>query len=209
VRALHDVREQLSKIDRKHPAGAKRMKFEQTDLDTCIRLLDACTMEPPSAEATASNVGARRSTLFLPGDGQRIHSPAQIIESECPCATGSKFAQWLNLDCGIGHFIVTNNTIFDYVDQVIPSVLHSLKFSLLSACRASPIEPVNILRGVMDAESLGTLRVARTADDFLNPMPSSAEPSSTPQAWDMTDKHRVLRLLPSKALHVAAVKSAI
>ena len=164
-------------------------------------------MEPPPAEATTSNVGPRRSTLFLPGGGRRIESPAQIMDSGCPCAAGSKFAQWLNLDCDIGHFIVTNNTIFDSLNQVIPIVLHSLKFKLLSACRASPIEPINILRGVIDGDSLGTLRVAGTAEDYLKPL--SAEPSSTPEAWDMTDKHRVLWLLPTRDLHVATVTSAI
>ena len=51
---------------------------------------------------------------------------------------------------------------------------------------------------MIDAESLGTLRVARTAADFLTHL--SAEPSSTPQAWDLTDKHRVLWLLPTKSL---------
>ena len=84
------------------------------------------------------------------------------------------------------------------MEQVIPTVLHALKFRLISACRTSPIELHNILRGVIDAESLGTLRVAGTAADFLTHL--SAEPSSTPQAWDLTDKRRVLWLLPTKSL---------
>ena len=207
VDALQVVRTWLINIDKRQPEGGKQAKFVQVEFETCIRLLDACIMKPPPAEATTSNVGPRRSTLFLPGDGRRIESPAQIMDSGCPCVAGSKFAEWLNLDCQIGHFIVTNNTIFDSLNQVIPIVLHALKFKLLSACRASPIEPINILRGVIDADSLDTLRVAGTAEDFLKPL--SAEPSSTQDAWDMTDKHRVLWLLPTRDLHVAAVRSAI
>ncbi|MFM7985735.1 MAG: hypothetical protein ACKPKO_41120, partial [Candidatus Fonsibacter sp.] len=45
----------------------------------------------------------------------------------------------------------------------------------------------------------GTLRVAGTVADFLTLL--SVEPSSNPHAWDLTDKHRVLWLLPTKYLH--------
>jgi hypothetical protein len=113
VRALQVVRAELRNIDKRQAEGGKRVKCSEVELETCIRLLEACIMKPPPAEATTSNVGPRRSTLFLPGDGRRIESPAQIMDSGCPCAAGSKFAQWLNLECEIGQFIVTNNTIFD------------------------------------------------------------------------------------------------
>ncbi|MFM7986211.1 MAG: hypothetical protein ACKPKO_43550, partial [Candidatus Fonsibacter sp.] len=81
----------------------------------------------------------RRSTLFVPGDLARIEAPAQIINSACPCVKGAKFANWLHYDCGIGHVVVSNITTFDNMEQVIPVVLHALKFRLLNACRTSPI----------------------------------------------------------------------
>ena len=53
--ALQDVREQRSKIDTKQPAGAKRVKFEQTELETCIRLLD-CTLYTTYASEAPTRV---------------------------------------------------------------------------------------------------------------------------------------------------------
>ena len=55
---------------------------------------------------------------------------------------GHLFWKLLHYDCGIGHFSVTNNTVFTHYDQIIPSALHCLKFRVLSACRTSPVEPI-------------------------------------------------------------------
>ena len=82
------IRERLSRT------GTKRAKSEQTELETCDRLLDACLVEP--SLATASTIEPRRSTLFVPGDLARIEAPAQIINSACHCVKGAKFANWVH-----------------------------------------------------------------------------------------------------------------
>ena len=52
-----------------------------------------------------------------------------------PCAKGLKFPQWLTLSCDadIG-MAVTQNSVLDNA-SAIPSILHAMKFLVLSMCR--------------------------------------------------------------------------
>ena len=104
-----------------------------------------------------------------------------------------KFPQWLHWDCGMGHIVVTPATVFTDCRTIIPTVLHSLKFQILSRCRTHPVGLASIMRGVIDESDLTTLRVAGTAEAYMG---ASASPVQ-PEAWDSTDKHKVLWLVPA------------
>ena len=104
-----------------------------------------------------------------------------IVEGGCPCAQGLKFPQWLTLNCGtdIG-MAVTQNSVLDNA-SAIPSILHAMKLQVSSMCRTHPVGEASILRGVIDVEDLGTLRVAGQAS--AGPQPGTAADTQ----WD-TDK---------------------
>jgi len=95
---------------------------------------------------------------------------------ECPCVQGRKFSEWLHWDCGIGHIVVTPATVFTDCRTIIPTVLRSLKFQILSRCRTHPVDLANIMRGVIDESDLRTLRVAGTAEAYMGA--SAASPVS-------------------------------
>ena len=111
----------------------------------------------------------------------------------CPCVQGQQFPQWLHWDCGMGHIVVTPATVFTDCCTIMPTVLHSLKFQILSRCRTHPVDLANIMRGVIDESDLRTLRVAGTAEAYMG---ASASPVQ-PEPWDSTDKHKVLWLVPA------------
>ena len=115
----------------------------------------------------------------------KVVGPTDIVESGCPCAKGLKFPQWLTLNCGtdIG-MAVTQSSVLDNA-SAIPSILHAMKFQVLSMCRTRHADEASIIRGVIDLEDLGTLRVAGHA-------PAGEQPGTAAGTqWD-TDKYRLL-----------------
>ena len=106
---------------------------------------------------------------------------------------GQKFPQWLHWDCGMGHIVVTPATVFTDCRTIIPTVLHSLKFQILSRCRTHPVDLASIMRGVIDESGLRTLRVAGAAEAYMG---ASASPVQ-PEPWGSTDKRKVLWLVPA------------
>ena len=120
---------------------------------------------------------------------------------ECPFVQGRKFSEWLHWDCGIGHIVVLPATVFTDCRTIIPTVLHSLKFQILSRCRAHPVDLASIMRGVIDESDLRTFRVAGTAEAYMGASASLVQP----EPWDSTDKHKVMWLVP-ETLVVAAIK---
>ena len=183
-----------------HDANYQR----QNMLETAVRLLRACSGRDAVPSTINDTNEPRRSTMWTPVGLARIDSPSEILSSGCPCASGFKFGKWLYYDCGIGHHIVTPNTVFATGEAIIPAVLHNLKFQILSQCRTHPIDIPNIMRGVIDDTDLGSLRVAGTAADFMRSEPSYDMTSDHKEAWDSTDKHKVLWLVPTKLLQTQA-----
>jgi hypothetical protein len=137
----------------------------QNVLEIALRILEECRGRHHTSAASSST--PRRSTLWT-ADLQRVAGPSDIMRGMCPCAHGAKFPKWLYYDCGIGHFIVSRNTVFMSARDIIPAILHNLKFQILSQCRTQPIDMPNIMRGVIDETELGTLRVAGTAAAFMS-----------------------------------------
>ena len=115
------------------------------------------------------------------------------------CVQGMKFPQWLHWDCGIGHIVVTPATVFNDCRIIIPTVLRSVKFQILSRCRTHPVDLANIMRGVIDASDLTTRRVAGTTEAYMG---ASASPVQ-PEGWDNTDKHKVLWFVPATLVQEA------
>jgi hypothetical protein len=112
-------------------------------------------------------------------------------------AKGLKFPQWLTLICGtdIG-MAVTQNSVLDNA-SAIPSILHAMKFQVLSMCRTHPVEEASIIQGVIDMEDLGTLRVA-------GHVPAGEQLGTAADTqWD-TDKHKVLWMVRTDFLRAAA-----
>jgi len=171
----------------------------QNVLEIALRILEECRGRHHTS-AASSSTEPRRSTLWT-ADLQRVAGPSDIMRGMCPCAAGSKFPKWLFYECGIGHFIVSRNTVFMSANEIIPAILHNLKFQILSQCRTQPIDMPNIMRGVIDKTELGTLRVAGTAAAFMS---HAQAPSLTSEAWDSTDKHKVLWMVPTRCLQEAA-----
>jgi hypothetical protein len=191
------------------PQNQKRSKKQhdadyqqQNILEAALRLLRACRVRDAVPNTINDPNEPRRSTMWTPVGRKRIDSPSDI--SGCPCASGYKFGKWLYYDCAIGLHIVTPNTRFDTSNSIIPAVLHYLKFQVLSQCRTHPIDIPNIMRGVIDDTDLGSLRVAGTAADFMRSEPSYDMTSDHKEAWDSTDKHKVLWLVPTKLLQTVA-----
>jgi hypothetical protein len=98
--------------------------------------------------------------------------------------------------------VVTPATVFTDCRTIIPTVLHSLKFQILSRCRTHPVDLASIMRGVIDESDLRTLRVAGTAEAYMG---ASAASPVQPEPWDSTDKHKVMWLVPA-TLVLAAIK---
>jgi hypothetical protein len=112
------------------------------------------------------------------GAGRKVFGPTDIVEGGCPCAKGLKFPQWLTLNCGtdIG-MAATQNSVLDNA-SAIPSILHAMKLQVLSMCKTHPVDEASIIRGVIDMEDLGTLRVAGHA-------PAGEQPGTAADTqWD-------------------------
>ena len=97
--------------------------------------------------------GDRASTHALP-DRRTLRFGNALV-----CRGGS-FPESLHWDCGIGQIVVTPATVFTDCRTIIPTVLHSLKFQILSRCRAHPVDLASIMRGVIAESDLRTLLVA-------------------------------------------------
>ena len=69
--------------------------------------------------------------------------------------------------------MVTPATVATDCRTIIPMVLHSLKFQILSRCRAHPVDLASIMRGVIDESDLRTLLVVGTAEAYID---ASASP---------------------------------
>ena len=81
-------------------------------------------------------------------------------------------------------FELRHNSVLDNA-SAIPSILHAMKFQALSMCKTHPVDEASIIRGVIDMEDLGTLRVA-------GQKPAGEQPGTAADTqWD-TDKHKVL-----------------
>ena len=98
-----------------------------------------------------------------------------------------RFPVWINRDCkGLGHFILTPNTRLE--DRtVIPCLMHSMKFFLLSKCRVGAIDASKLTRGVISEIAGNQMRVAADAHVM--------EDSVLDHAWDSTAKHQILWLI--------------
>ena len=114
---------------------------------------------------------------------------------------GRKFPEWLHWNCGMGHIVVTPATVFTDCRTIIPTVLHSLKFQILSRCRTHPVDLASIMRGAIDESGLRTLLVVGTAEAYMG---ASASPVQ-PEPWHSTDKHKVMWLVPA-TLVLAVIK---
>ena len=79
------------------------------------------------------------------------------------------------------------------IATIIPTLLHSLNFQILSRYRTHPVDLSNIMRGVIDASDLRILRVAGTTEGYLA---TSASPVQR-EPWASTDKHKVMWLVPA------------
>ena len=157
-------------------------------LETAMRVFDkACRalQEPATAQPALP-----RSTEWLPTRGRRLIRPQDVVDGNCCCVTAEKFPMWLHRDCGQGIFHVTGSTVFDSGPQMVATIQHSLKFQVLSLCRTCPVAPTAILRGVISQDDMDTLRVAGAAETT----------HSDWEAWDSTDKHKVLWLIQTRVL---------
>jgi len=101
----------------------------------------------------------------------------------------------------MGHIVVTPATVFTDCRTIIPTMLHSLKFQIISRCRAHPVDLASIMREVIDESDIRTLRAAGTTAAYMG---ASASPVQ-PEPWDSTNKHKVMWLVP-ETLVVAAIK---
>ena len=105
-------------------------------------------------------------------------------------------------DCGIGLMIVSPVTRFE-LDNIVPGLLHAMKFQILSMCRTQPVEMSSIFRGIIDADDVGTLRQASTMDAALRaglPVPRQAPSLAAASSSYDTDKHKVLWIVPTSVL---------
>ena len=167
-----------------------------------MRILQECRgTASASSAAAAVTREPRKFSAWLPGQHQRAAGPEDVMLGVCPCAQGQQFPQWLHWDCGMEHIVVAPATVFTDCRTIIPTVLHSVKFQILSRCRTHPVDLASIMRGVIDESDLRTLRVAGAAEAYMG---ASASPVQ-PEPWDSTDKHKVLWLVPA-ALVQEAIK---
>jgi hypothetical protein len=174
----------------------------QNMLESARRILQECRgTASASSAAAAVTREPRKSSAKLPGKHPRAAGPEDVMLGRCPCVQGQKFPQWLHWDCCLGHIVVTPATVFTDCRTIIPTVLHSLKFQILSRCRTHPVDLASIMRGVIDESDLRTLRVPGTAEAYMG---ASASPVQ-PEPWDSTDKHKVMWLVPA-TLVLAAIK---
>ena len=147
-----------------------------------------------AAAAAGAAVVKDRSTKWQPSEHSRVNGPHEVAANGCPCAQGLKFPKWLSQDCGIGLMIVSTVTRFE-LDNIVPGLLHAMKFQILSMCRTQPVGMSSIFRGIIDADDLGTLRQASTMDAALRaglPVPRQAPSLAAASSNYDTDKHKVL-----------------
>jgi len=113
------------------------------------------------------------------------------------CARNAKFPVWINRDCkGMGHFIVTPHTRFEETN-VIPALLHFMKFYTLSTCRVGTVTANGILRGIISEDNGNQLRIASDALAF------SGATAVKPE-WDATHKHQIMWIIGLETLYSLA-----
>ena len=166
----------------------KQGKLSGLLMNTWVESLDTYTRNKTS---TSSN-------FAKPGGGMRIlNKPADVIASECVCATLQKFPEWLHFECkGSASFLVTPNTQFKDETEVNPTVMHAMKAEVLATLRTNPVSQKNIIRGVISEEVADMLRVAGDASGL----------SGTPDEVDFfaTDKHKIIWLVPTHYVRALA-----
>ena len=189
--AAEDLEDHASEPHSKH-----RLQHRKTGWILARNVLTAAKLLRDPLRASS------RSTLWMPSSAlPRIHKPADVLAHGCVCAQLAKFPKWLNEDCGSGHFVVTRHTEVDAPNRFVPRLLHAMKFQVLSICRTCPVTSSAVLRGVISRFDLATLRVAATAEQFSRE--ALGQPAACPDtgnSWDISDKHKVLWIIPCGSL---------
>ena len=172
------------------PTGQHKVLYnERNRLGTMNRLLQEAFKPRPEPAGAGG-----WSTKWTPGAGRRMQGPDDVLRAQCCCARLLKFPEWLHLNCNCGHLVLNRLTHFG-PENVIPALLHFMKFELLSKCRVCPVEDASIIRGVVSSSQPDIIRVACTAADAaLAGWEQRAE--AAPQAWDATDKHKIVWVVP-------------
>jgi hypothetical protein len=109
---------------------------DRNRMATMSRLLREAFMPRPEPEC-AANIW---STKWAPLASRRIQGPSDLLVANCCCARLLKFPDWLHLSCDCGPLVPNRSTQFGPA-SVIPSILHFMKFEMLSKCKASVDPP--------------------------------------------------------------------
>ncbi len=142
---------------------------------------------------------SKKSTSWMPKTHRRTLIPTDIMMGDCPCKQLAKFGIYIGEDCkDVDVFILTRQTIFFGAKEIIPTLLHSIKFTLLSLARCHGVATNSIVRGQISAEESTYFKILASYEDWQAADPARKpcvqQGSQSAAPWDGTDKHKLLWL---------------